>query len=192
MKLVKYCGFGVYKLKFDLEYLLKTYKGIFECETGLVAKYEDTVYHFDEDCKTYSICSKVTSPTWSKKKCADHINKVLPNTRCYLKTSYVVFEDNVNICEGGLELLHFNINKFQFPGIITNAFEPELFDYHIIRFSQMNNVELNVNIFEDGRLIITCFPVENSVSIIDMEFESKEVKNIIEYYLRFGRSIIHT
>lgn len=181
MKLVKYCGQGLYKLKYDTDKLSQTYKGLSESENGLIASDENTVYHFSYDNTTYSVCSRV-SPTWSKKKCIEIISKVLPNTRCYLNTSYVVFEDNIILNSGGLELLQWNINKFQCKGIITNAWEPELCDYHIIRFSQMNNVELNVNIYENGLMKIACFPTRNDVSILDMEFEANEVKNILLEY----------
>lgn len=187
MKLVKYSGYGIYKLTFDCEYLLKTYKGLYPSEIGLISRDENTVYHFDYDEKTYSICSKVT-PSWSKTKCMERINKILPNTRCYLKTSYTVFEDWIDLGDGGPELLNWNMNKFQCNGMISNVWEPELYESHIIRFKEMNNVELNVNVFEDGRLVVTCFPVEKGISISDMEFESNEAKRILEMYCKINPS----
>ena len=54
MKLVKYNGHGTYKLKFDCNDLLKKYKGLYLSETGVIAKDEDTTYHF---------CLLYTSPS---------------------------------------------------------------------------------------------------------------------------------
>lgn len=183
MKLIKYCGYGTYKLKYDCDNLLKTIKGFHKSEEGIVAEDEDTVYHFDLDGKTYSICSKITEENeWSKVKCVNLINKILKNSRCYINTSFVVFQDNMDLEEGGPEMLYWNINKFQRGDIISNVWEPELYDSHIIRFKEFNNIEVNVEIKECGSISIACFPIGNSVSIEDLKYEATEVKKILEDY----------
>lgn len=182
MKLVKYNGHGTYKLKFDCNDLLKKYKGLYLSETGVIAKDEDTTYHFDSDGKTFSICSIVT-PTWSKKKCTDKINTVLKYSNSYLKTSYVVFQDNIDLGVGGPEMLHWNINEFQCGHIISNAWEPELYDSLVLRFKKFNDVELNVEIKEDGSMSIVCFPIEKNISVDDLKNEAEQVKDVLLQYL---------
>ena len=170
MKLIKFVGHGKVGHSFDCKNILNTARYSKKIGSGVVGQDEDSVYHFDSNGKEYSVCSNVT-PNWSKAKC----NKIVQNTlrtTCYLRTSYVLFESHIEVGSGGPELFHWNLNKYPQDRILSNIYEPEIYEAHIIVFKELNNVQIDAHMFLSGRLLMKCAPTTQHISIDQLKNEA--------------------
>ena len=169
MKLVKFVGHG--KSRFDCKQILQGSRFSKKIGSGVVGQDEDSVFHFDENGRDFSVCSNV-STSWSKEKCNKIVQNTLRSKTCYLRTSYMLFESFIDLGAGGPELFHWNLTKYPQDSIISNTYEPEIYEAHTIIFKVFNNVQIDTHIFLCGRLLVKCAPVNQHVSIDDMENES--------------------
>lgn len=170
MKLVKFVGHGQVSGTFDCDRILLGSRYSKKVGNGVIGQNEDSVFHFHSNGKHYSVCSNV-SMNWSKSEC----NTIISNTlkqRCYLRTSYVLFESFIDLGTGGPELFHWNLNKYPQPMVLSNVYEPEIYEAQIIMFEETNSVQIDAHIFLNGRLLIKGSPMNQHVSIEQIRNES--------------------
>ena len=179
LKLVKHMSIGTES--FYCDKILASVKNTTDIESGVIAQDSQNVYHFDNNGKDYSVVSNIVdSSKWNIKDCEKVVSKVIGRSRCRLYTKYASYESHIQLGFGSLELLHWKILAKNRLDIFSNVYEPELYEGIMVSFCALNNISVDAHIFLDGRFLIICKPMLNSVTLDACMEEATSVCEIVK------------
>jgi len=187
MKLVKY--HGKISTRFDSNKILKIRNTDIIEDDGrraIVAKTQTTTYVFQDNEECINISHDIQDGIFDKssvfgliKGSVDQMYKFECLDLCF------IFESNIEIGDGGPELLHWLLAKHPREDVVSNIYDPEVHDALVVNFELFNNVRITSHVFVDGRVFHKCQP-DRKIDV-DMELvriEASGINEIFENILR--------
>jgi len=182
MELVKY--YGKINTRFESNKILKIRNTDLIEDDGrraIVAKTPTTTYVFQDNEECINISLDIQDGNFDKSSVVGLIKgSVDQRYKFECLDLCFIFESNIDLGDGGPELLHWLLTKHPREDVVSNIYDPEVHDALVVIFELFNNVRITSHVFVDGRVVHKCQP--DKKNDVDMELVRIEASGINEIF----------